>query len=77
MNTFIEVLQTDSKKNFNKVYRVGTFKKNFAGLLLNILNRMYRKQTIVNDKHVVRNELISFPIIKDSYIASSNANDYH
>ena len=56
MNTFIEVLRIDLKVNFREVYKIGTIKKTFVGLLLDILNRMYRKQSIINDKHAVRSK---------------------
>ena len=45
-------------------YRIGAFKKVFAGQLLNIISKIYRNQTIVNDEHMPRNKMIdALPLV--------------
>lgn len=45
-------------------YRIGAFKKVFAELLLNIISKIYRNQTIVNDEHMARNKMIdALPLV--------------
>ena len=41
-----------------EMYRLGALSNTFAGLLLNVISKMYGKQTIENDKCLVRNKKI-------------------